>query len=164
MVSIIILTFEKLGLLINTLNKIKQNTKVEHEIIIVDNGNPLSSARKFIVTLQNKENYKIILNNENVGFARGVNQGIKVAKGDYICLLNDDTEPSPEWLTKMLKHFDTKDRRGKKRKVGAVAPMSDVVMGWQQRNSYKDFDDEHDVPYLIGLCLLIPKKVLDKVL
>ena len=163
MISIIILAFEKLGLLINTLEKIKLNTKVEHEIIIIDNSNKDSSTRKFIKTLQNKENYKIILNEINSGFAKGVNQGIKIAKGDYICLLNDDTEVSENWLTLMLKHFETKDRRGKKRKVGAVAPMSDVVMGWQKISAYKDFDDEHDVPFLIGLCLLIPKKVLDKI-
>jgi len=163
MISIIILAYEKLGLLINTLTKIKLNTKVEHEIIIVDNSNKDSSTRKFVVTLQNKENYKVILNDENVGFARGVNQGIKIAKGDYICLLNDDTEVSEDWLTKMLKHFEKKDRKNRSRKVGAVAPMSDIVAGWQQRSNYKDFDDEHDVPFLIGLCLLIPKKVLNKV-
>jgi len=163
MVSIIILAYEKLGLLINTLNKIKQNTKVEHEIIIIDNSNKDSSTRKFVGTLQNKDNYRIILNDENVGFARGVNQGIKLAKGDYICLLNDDTEPSENWLTKMLKHFEKKDKKGKDRKIGAVAPMSDIVMGWQKQSAYKDFDDEHEVPYLIGLCLLIPRKVLDDV-
>jgi len=163
MVSIIILAYEKLGLLINTLEKIKINTKVEHEIIIVENSNKDSSTRKFVGTLQNKDNYKIILNDENVGFAKGVNQGIKIAKGEHICFLNDDTEVSEEWLTKMLKHFETKDRKGKDRKVGAVAPMSDVVMGWQKASAYKDFDDEHEVPYLIGLCLLIPRKVLNKV-
>ena len=163
MISIIILAYNKLGLLINTLEHIKLNTKVEHEIIIVDNSNKDSSTRKFIGTLQNKDNFKVILNDENVGFARGVNQGIKIAKGDYICLLNDDTEVSENWLTLMLNHFETKDRKGKKRKVGAVAPMSDIVMGWQKMNGYKDFDDEHDVPYLIGICLLIPKKVLNKV-
>jgi len=36
-------------------------------------------------------------------------------------------------------------------------------MGWQQKGHYKDFDYEHEVPFITGICLLIPKKVLDKV-
>lgn len=163
MVSIIILTYNKYGLFLNTLEKIKKNTKIDYEIIVVDNSDKDNPVREFIGTLQQQDGFQVILNDENVGFARGVNQGIKIAKGEHICFLNDDTEVSEEWLTKMLKHFDKKDRKGKNRKIGAVAPMSDVVMGWQKRSAYKDFDDEHEVPYLIGLCLLIPRKVLDKV-
>ncbi len=45
---------------------------------------------------------RVIYNAGSFNFARYINTGIKVARGQYICILNDDTVPGKEWLNKMI--------------------------------------------------------------
>lgn len=83
------------------------------EIIVVDNGSTDGSVR-FIK--KNHPDYVLVENDKNYGFSGGVNAGIKVAKGDFIALLNNDAYPDPDWVEKILTAFD-KDNR-----IGIVSP------------------------------------------
>jgi|ERR1035437_456258 GT2 family glycosyltransferase len=57
------------------------------EFIIVDNASTDGSIQK----LQEKyPSLRYIQNESNLGFAKGMNQGIEISKGDYILLLNND--------------------------------------------------------------------------
>lgn len=71
----------------------------DFEVIVVDNG----SQDGTIAWL--RENYPgvwVIRNQENEGFARANNQGIRVSEGEYIALLNNDTQPTPDWLSSLV--------------------------------------------------------------
>ena len=59
------------------------------EVILIDNASNDDSV-KFVLNEYPK--VKIVVNNENLGFSKAVNQGIKAANGDLIFLLNNDTE------------------------------------------------------------------------
>jgi GT2 family glycosyltransferase len=88
-ISIIIVTYNSYGFISNCLKSIFQNEYHFHfEIIIIDNN----SSDKTLNELK-KMPYKFLLikNDKNCGFAKACNQGINVAKGDYIFLLNPDT-------------------------------------------------------------------------
>jgi len=61
-------------------------------------------------------NLKVILNKENAGFARAVNQGIKKATGKYFLLLNSDIRVLPGSIEKLIELTD------KKKDAGLVAP------------------------------------------
>tara|TARA_R110001583_G_scaffold12326_2_gene54839 strand:+ start:16717 stop:17865 length:1149 start_codon:yes stop_codon:yes gene_type:complete len=79
------------------------------EIIIVDN-NSADDSCKII-----KEKYpKVILieNDENVGFSKANNQGVKVAKGKYILILNPDTVIAEDTLDKIFTFSKTKQNLG----------------------------------------------------
>lgn len=68
------------------LNKIDDKNLIPTEIIVIDNNSQddsVSQIKKFPI--------KLIANKFNGGFGKGNNQGIKVAKGNYILLLNSDT-------------------------------------------------------------------------
>lgn len=70
----------------------------DFEVIVVDNNSPDGSV-EFI-----RERYprvKVIANRDNPGFARGNNQAIREARGEYILLLNPDTEIKPDTLQVM---------------------------------------------------------------
>jgi GT2 family glycosyltransferase len=82
--SIIIVNFNTKKLVLDCIGSLKnEGSKVTKEIIIVDNG----SSEKF-PTLPG---IKLIQNKDNLGYAKAVNAGIKMAQGEYILILNSDT-------------------------------------------------------------------------
>jgi len=66
---------------------------------------------------------KIIKNWENKGFAGGNNQGIAVANGSHILLLNNDVVVTPGWLERMISCAE------KQPEIGIVGPRSNYVSG-----------------------------------
>src|SRR3989344_1046207 len=73
-----------------------------NEVIVVENGSTDGSLE----LLQNKfPQVKVIINNENEGFAKGVNRGVKAATGEAIILLNTDVSPSKDLIKHILPHF-----------------------------------------------------------
>ncbi|HRS70155.1 MAG TPA: glycosyltransferase family 2 protein [Bacteroidales bacterium] len=90
MISIIILNYNTFDLTCQCIESIyKETKKVDFEIIIVDNASTVDDPAKFLELFPK---IKLVKNTENRGFAGGCNDGIKVAKGDTILLLNSDTK------------------------------------------------------------------------
>lgn len=90
--SIIILNWNAKDLLKDCLNSIYENTKdLSYEIIIVDNNSSDGSCAMVKENFLHRENFSLIENKDNKGFAWGNNQAIRVAKGRAILLLNPDT-------------------------------------------------------------------------
>lgn len=69
------------------------------EIIVVDNDSK-DDSKDYLRSLN--LNITIIENTENVSFAKGNNDAAKIAKGDYILLLNNDIEPTYGWLNELM--------------------------------------------------------------
>ena len=84
------------------------------EIIVVDNhsqDNTVGWLKKYIRTsakIRSKigVDLSLIANNENLGFAKANNQGIKIARGEYILLLNSDTIVKNGALGKMVSFME----------------------------------------------------------
>jgi len=123
--SIIIVNWNTKKLLLDCLNSIFKNTKnLNYEVIVVDNGSTDSSVDSvkelFINELRKKKHKlvnpltrnKLIINKENLGFAKANNQGIKKAKGEYILLLNSDTKVVGNALKKLVDFAKTKPNLG----------------------------------------------------
>lgn len=87
-VSIIIVNYNTLELTKNCIESIIANTSiVKYEIILVDNASNDGSKEYF----ESRKDILYIYNNENVGFGRANNIGIRKSSGKYIFLLNSDT-------------------------------------------------------------------------
>ncbi|THV58302.1 glycosyltransferase family 2 protein [Flagellimonas alvinocaridis] len=74
------------------------------DIYVVDNASTDGSVA-FI-----KQHYPtigIVQNDLNGGFAKGYNDGLKSIDADIFCLLNSDVEVTPDWLTPIIKIFNT---------------------------------------------------------
>ena len=82
---------------------------IEGEIIVVDNNSVDGS-----VNLINKKFSDIVLiaNKKNTGFSVANNQGIKIARGNNILLLNPDTVIQEDTLRKCLEFFDKNEDAG----------------------------------------------------
>jgi GT2 family glycosyltransferase len=98
-VSIIIINCNGKNFLKTCLESLKEQTYKNFEIIFVDNGSDDGSA-DFV--RDNFPDVKVIVNEKNLGFAAPNNQGLKIAKGEYIATLNNDTKVDMKWLENLV--------------------------------------------------------------
>ena len=103
MVSIVIPNWNGARYIEVCLGSLERQTYKDFELIFVDNNSEDSSIE--IVKRQFPRAHVVTLE-ENKGFATAANEGIKVGRGDYIALLNNDTESDPHWLEELLKGMD----------------------------------------------------------
>lgn len=132
---------------------------------------------------QIKQDYpwvKVIVNDQNYGFAKGNNLGMQWALEndfDYIYLLNDDTEVDPDFLTKAVEQAEANEQVGS---VGSrlmlwndkelINSIGNAIhyLGFGYCNGYKEkFDPQKhykkQITYASGAGVLLKKQVLEKV-
>lgn len=168
--SIIILTRDRLDLTKKCIESIVRHTDVPIEWVFVDNG----STDGTVNYLKNIDGAKVIVNEENKGFAAACNQGIKVAEGKFILLLNNDTVVTPGWLRNMHNWLQLDPS------IGIIGPVSNFVAPIQrvddavyqtleELDTYAKsrsviFEGRGFYPHrLIGLCMLFSREVVDRI-
>lgn len=113
-VSIVALTYNNLEKATKPFIDYLFSGNFEFELIIVDNGSTDGTV-EFLQKLEG-DNVKVIYNSENLGFSKGCNQGIQIAQGEIIGLLNNDILFSSDWIEYILEVF------GKEPEAGFVSP------------------------------------------
>lgn len=97
-ISVIIPTFNRKKILKNALSSVFQQTVSPHEIIVVDDGS--SDGTQQLVAEYPEVTY---IGQENKGVSAARNQGIKHARGEWICFLDDDDIWQPKKLEEQVK-------------------------------------------------------------
>lgn len=88
-VSIIIVSYNTRELLYSCLVSLFENTKnIDFEVIVIDNG---SSDQSIEMVKRFFPGVNVIVLGENIGFGRANNEGIRMAQGRNVFLLNPDT-------------------------------------------------------------------------
>ena len=119
------------------LESIIKNTLADsYELIVVDNASADGTAEYLKTFAAQHANVRIQLNDTNKGYAGGNNGGIKLARGQYIVLLNNDTLVPNGWLERLLKIF--KDQPG----VGLVGPVTNAA-GNEQRIELEGLNEKN---------------------
>ena len=109
-VSVVIVNWNTREILRDCLVSVYANTKdVEIEVIVIDNG---SSDGSVEMVESEFPQAKIIANTENRGFAAANNQGMAVARGRYVLLLNSDTIVLDGAIDKATAFADSHPRAG----------------------------------------------------
>lgn len=100
--SITIVSYkENLDILKRCMDSIAHSEGVDCEVFVIDNAG--SPAVKGLLNIY--ENVTYIQNKTNAGFAAAVNQGMRASTGEFILLLNPDTEFEPTALARMVAHL-----------------------------------------------------------
>lgn len=100
-VSIIITTWNSESVIPRCLDSLVQQTFRDFEVIVVDNGSMDGS----LVGLESRWpglTLRVERLEENRGFAAANNIGARLARGQWLALLNSDAFPAPDWLEKLL--------------------------------------------------------------
>jgi GT2 family glycosyltransferase len=159
---------------------------IEAEVMVVDNNSVDGSE---VMVRSRFPNIKLIVNQQNVGFAKANNQALAVAQGEYVLLLNPDTVLEETTLSQCLAFMDThKDAGALGPKMidgkGKFLPESKRGLPTPEVAFYKIFgltrlfpkskrfgryylghtssDETQEVEILTGAFMLIRKSVLDK--
>lgn len=103
-VSIVIVGFNTRELVVDCLRSVYAGaTKLHFEVIVVDNASHDGSAEAIAASFPQ---VRLIRNDLNRGFAAANNQGLRVAQGRYVLLLNPDTLIVDDALEKMIVWMD----------------------------------------------------------
>ncbi len=120
-VSIVVVTHDNLIFTRLCLESVIANTSSpRHEIIVVDNGSSDGTPTYLRRLAEHHQHVRFALNEENLGFARACNQGLALATGGVLVLLNNDTMVAPGWLNPLVAKL-------KDPTVGLVGPVTNRI-------------------------------------
>lgn len=103
LVSILTLNYNQADTTCEFLLSTKRLSYSNYEILVCDMNSDEDPSQK-INSLQ-LPNTKVLLSEHNLGFAGGNNWGMRQAKGDYIFIVNNDTEVTPHLIEQLLDPF-----------------------------------------------------------
>lgn len=181
--SIIIVNYNNLDKIKVCLDSIYRSRfeQLSFEVIVVDNASGIDPE----FALKDYGQLRLVKNKINVGMGAGNNAGARIAKGDYIMILNPDTEVESETIDKMLRYIEEHED------VGIVGPKLIYPDGERQISCYHfptflmplyrrtfvgkifsaeldhylmknyDLDKVINVDWLMGSCLLIKRDLYE---
>jgi len=173
LISIIILNYNAGNLLIDCVSSIEKSAYTNFEIILVDNVSKDNSHKKC------KEKFptiKLIENNKNLGYCEGNNVGLRMARGEYVVILNPDTIVDNNWLDELLKAYENNGEGLYQPKFLATSDNSMLLstgqmiqlfgFGYSRSKGNKDenlFEQIEQIDYASGTCLFTSKEILKKI-
>ncbi len=184
LVSVIIVNFNNYQYTIECLKSLEKQTYNNFEILLVDNGSKYSLFLKLKEKLDQFNNYlKIILirSNKNLYFGAGNNKAIKMANGEYICLLNNDVIVEKTFIEKMVnfleKHLDAgmitpkiKFYEDKRFLWNAGAFINFKTTKIVENRGFLEYDPKNQkynkieiIDFAPGTAVFVNKKVIDKI-
>lgn len=111
-VSVVIVNWNGRPLLGPCLDALQRQTWPDFEIVLVDNGSTDGSCEWIAA---HYPTVRLVRNERNLGFAEGNNRGFAAARGEFLVLVNNDTEAEPGFLQALVEAVRPDER------VGAVA-------------------------------------------
>ena len=137
------------------LDSIRRHTADGYELVLVDNGSVVGTR----LLIQNADIY--VRNTQNLGFAPAVNQGLKLATGQWLVVMNNDITVTKGWLTDMQRawgddigavcaHLDGQDPEHKAG-VQEMQPMTMFGALWLTRREVVDRIGYMDEGYEMGM-------------
>ncbi|MCX7855332.1 MAG: glycosyltransferase family 2 protein [Anaerolineae bacterium] len=109
LVTVIIPNWNGAAHLPTCLDSLRRQTFRDFEVIVVDNG---STDGSLALLARDYPEVQVLALGENRGFAGACNAGIRAARGEFIVLLNNDTEADPHWLEEVVAAFQRHPEAG----------------------------------------------------
>jgi GT2 family glycosyltransferase len=180
--SIIIVNWNAGAYLLQCLESVLHNgDKDSWEVIVIDNGSQDGSAaevKRRFPTVQ------LIENEENLGFARATNQGLRGARGRYLLPLNPDTQLKGEGLKELFSFMDSSPEAGmagaqllnadgsKQNSIAnfpslATELLNKSFLRWFFPKTFpgkeRDTLEPMEVDSVIGACMMVRRQAMEQV-
>ena len=115
----------------------------DFEIIIIDNKPHTEFTLLYERVAHYRKDFTHVANKKNVGIGAAWNQGVALAKGEYVCLMNNDVEVTKDWSKDLIKILQDK-------RVAVVFPLT------------KNKEDDDYFERLAGFCWIIRKELFNQ--
>ena len=170
--TIYVLNWNGRSLLESCLPPLTELDYPNYNVVLIDNN---SSDDSVDYTQTTFPNIKIIQNEANIGFSKGMNVGLRQHTNDVAVLLNTDVEVRPEWLTELVRPM-TEDATvgitgsklyfGDGRTLQHAGATMQLPLGIGRHRFYYEEDtgqaeEQSVVDYVTGAAMAITKSVLE---
>jgi GT2 family glycosyltransferase/glycosyltransferase involved in cell wall biosynthesis len=143
-------------------------------VIVVDNDSGPEMVDYLRAEQARQPRLTVRFNSENLGFARAINQGLRLACDcEYVILLNDDTVVTPGWLSRLVQHLQADAT------LGMIGPQTNwasdaakISPGYDRVEQLDEFAVSYTRPRtgrleatsrLDMFCVALRRKVIDEV-
>jgi GT2 family glycosyltransferase len=167
--SIVVVTYDNLVFTRLCLESVLANTReTGYELVVVDNGSGDDTPEYLAALAERNPHVRVILNGGNLGFSPAANEGLALARGDHLVLLNNDTLVPPGWLPRLLAHLEDEA-------VGLVGPVTNRIgneaeiqadyrtwaefLRFSERRAIERDGDEIDIQVAAMFCLAMRRDV-----
>ena len=164
-ISVIIVNYNGKKLLEKCLESLFKINYNNFEVILVDN-NSTDESIEFVI--KNHPNVIVVKLDSNKGFAEPNNIGAKIAKGEYLLFLNNDTVTTTNFISEMVKVLEKDEKIAicqilLSKPDGNIDSSGDFIdkMGIVY-NSKTKTDEIKEISSARGASMLIRKKIFDK--
>jgi len=179
-VSIVVLNWNGLEDTVACLESLKKITYPSYEVVVVDNCSRGNDAEALEEKFRGYAH--VVRNDRNYGYTGGNNIGIRHVldrtSPEYLLILNNDTVVAPDFLERMIKTAESDASIGiagpkvyyhefpdRIQSAGAKVNMRKgqaSLIGVKEVDTGQ-YDEQREVDYVIGCCLLIKREVTQKV-
>ncbi|OQA55146.1 MAG: Glycosyl transferase family 2 [Candidatus Omnitrophica bacterium ADurb.Bin277] len=160
-VDIIIVAKDQLTYTRQCVESILAGTKLPFRILFVDNASAADTStylREAATRCPSASSIEILRNDENVGWTKGVNQGIRRSAAPYVIIANNDIEVFPGAIEEMIAIAESDTA------IGAVNPNSNEFD--VPRSGYKNTETlkgkKTEMIHLAGFFMLIKRSVIER--
>jgi GT2 family glycosyltransferase len=157
-----------------TIGALIRTTEPIYELIIIDNNSPDGTGDWLTKRVSGA---RIVVNEDNVGFGSGCNQGAAMARGRLLLFLNPDVLMEPDWLGPLIEVIDASPGTVAVGPTllnvdGSLQIAGALIDGSGATACYGIGDDDADRPeygcqrrvdYLAGACLMVERTAFDDV-
>ena len=185
--SIIVITHNSRGPIVRCLESLAAHApSCEHETIVIDNASSDATAE---TVSRRFPQVRVVANEDNLGYSRGVNQGMRLSSGRAILILNPDIVVREGSIDRLLEFMDRTPDAGI---VGSKLVFPDGSLQYSCRSFYTvsalllrrtflgklfprahalrehllmDYDHEEprSVDWLLGACMLVRREAIETV-
>ncbi len=162
--DIIMPVWDQLKLTKRCLESITRHTHYPYRMIIIDNGSD-KNVKEYLKDAASQTRSLLIRNEENLGFIKAVNQGLKSSSAEYLCIINNDTVVTDGWLGEMI------DIARLKKEIGLINPSSNNL----GQHTGRDTVDEYaaklkqlkgqyiELGSSVGFCMLMKRRLFEEI-
>lgn len=174
LISVIVVTYNNLELTKACLASLDTHSNYTNiEIIVVDNASTDGSPEYLRNWVDRADNRRLQLNNDNLGFAAANNQGLAIARGDYLVLLNNDTYVTPGWVSTLYRHLKrdatlgiigpVTNNIGNEARIQIHYSTMEEMISESQKYTRAHIGQLHKLHTAAFFCVMLPRSIYEKV-